>query len=147
MVAESPEAETQAESTNCLNSGGGFGLRRGNSAAPSLVLCGKWADGVGEVVCAMGNRHEHRGTDLGCGPEVLDFAFVDGGAGVDVVEAFGLVLDGVSGDSIGEDELYGCPDAEGMCPRECVDPFEAFGVGGLLELTAGLISVDIVSRY
>lgn len=144
VVAEGPEADADEQAADGLDPVRGVGLGGGFPRAPGLVLGGERPDGVGEVVGAVCDRHDHCGADLGGRPQVLDLVVVDDGAAVDVFEALGLVADDVARDAVGEDELEGREDALGVDPGKGVDLFEValtllVDGGGLVAGNLGLV--------
>lgn len=127
VVAESPEAEAEAEAADGLDPRWGIGLGGRDAADPGLVLGGEGTDGARDIVGAVGDRHDHGGADLGSGLQLLDLVVVLWCALVHLVEAARLVADDVAGHAVHEDELDGDEDALWMSPRELVDGSKILG--------------------
>lgn len=88
VVAPGGEADNDGEAAEgeCPD---GHGDGRGDGVGlPDEVDCCQWADGVGDVVGAVGEGLRCRGQDLEEGVEVFGLVVVVGGAGVHPLESF-----------------------------------------------------------
>jgi hypothetical protein len=83
LEAVEPEACAEEEAGDHEEPDGGRGFGLDVPGPVGLVAGDPGADGVGDVVGAVRNRHKHGGEYLAVGPEVLNTDVVVGGFGVD----------------------------------------------------------------
>lgn len=103
MVSEKPEASTEEEASDDERPDRGFGLGVHLAGLIGGVGGRPRADGVGDVVGAVGDGHHHRGRDLGVGPEMFDFVVVAFGVGVGFLDVVISEGDAVAGHALEED--------------------------------------------
>ena len=142
VVAEGPEAEAQAQPAHRLDPDGRVRGRARHARAPRLVLGREGPDGVGHVVGAVRDRHDHGRRDLRRGPQVLDLVVEDGRAPVHGLEPARLVADHVAGHAVGQRELDRGPDAARVRPRQRLDGFEVL-LGDAAELRLQRLAVHV----
>ncbi|GKT57916.1 hypothetical protein ColTof3_05255 [Colletotrichum tofieldiae] len=119
VVAVSPDTESNTNTTEAENPDGDFGLAAGeNTGVPDLEDGGVGADGVGNVVGAVGERSSAGGHDLHEGVEELGLVVVVLNAGVHLLQISGkhtlllLHVDDVLVDT-GQENLLDHPEEDG----------------------------------
>ena len=108
LETKAPETETQEETGDRENPGGGVNLVDAVlvtdlAGAPDAVGRRPGTDGVGDVVGSVRDGHHHGRGDLRICPEMLDAVVVAFGGGVDACELLGGVGDAVAADTLEEE--------------------------------------------
>lgn len=111
MIPENPKSQTQKQARNNEHPNRRRRPRRHLASLIRRIGSGPGADGVGDVVGAVRDGHQHCGRDLRVGPEVLDAVVVVDGALVGFGEGFGVVRYAVAGYALHDDEFRPGPEA------------------------------------
>jgi hypothetical protein len=132
--------DSKAETANGLDPDRGIGFGGRHAGVPGHVLCGEWADSIGDIVCAVGDGHDlalldtsesrklgttyHSRANLGRCPKMFNLVVKLGSPPMDIFQTLGLVVDDIPGNAVCENKLEGCINALGMSPGQRVQSLE-----------------------